>query len=179
MSQTGFHVKPLAASLEETQNVLAIGYSRWLAKEMGWERQEDIKKYNTVSRDFTTDGWFRLVNQPQFYGEVSKGREYVIADDVCTQGGTLASLRGFIENKGGRVICMTTLATKNGAHFGISIEPKTISCLNERDGGEFAATCHEELGYDVESLTQAEGSFLTRCASIDALRKGISGARDE
>ncbi len=109
-----------AAAPYETQNALAVTYARWLAHEMGWEVERNIYQAKTVSRDFVTDGWFRLVCQPAFYGEVRAGRRYVIADDVCTTGGTIASLRGFIEVNGGCEIAATALASKFGHPVPIS-----------------------------------------------------------
>ena len=166
-----------ALSLFETQNALAIGYGKWLANEMGWEVSETTFQGKVVNRDFTTDGWFRLVQQPEFYGEIEPGRRYILADDVCTMGGTLASLRGFIYSKGGEVTCTTALASKNGSHVPISLAEDTLARLTDAHGGELAAICQMELGYEVACLTEAEGQFLLRCPSIDALRAGIDGAR--
>src|SRR5205807_1582691 len=59
-----------AMTLHESQNYLAIGFSQWLAHEMGWSVDAGIYQAKTISRDFVTDGWFRLVNQPEFYGTV-------------------------------------------------------------------------------------------------------------
>lgn len=162
----------------ESQNVLAIGHAKWLAHEMGWEVSQNIYQLKTLSRDFVTDGWFRLVHQPEFYGTVENGRRYVICDDVCTMGGTIASLRGFIESQGGRVICATVLASRDGSHARISLAAQTLSRLTIALGGELAANCRMELGHEVFCLTEPEGGFLLRCPSIDALRAGIHGARD-
>lgn len=167
-----------AVTLHETQNVLAIGHAKWLAHEMGWEVDSGIFQAKTVRRDFNTDGWFRLVCQPEFYGTVHEGRRYVIADDVCTMGGTMATLRAFIQSKGGDVICMTCLASRDGTHVPISLAERTLSGLIMAHGGELAAICGAELGYEVGCLTESEGRFLLRCPSLNALRAGIDGARD-
>ena len=166
-----------APTLGETQNALAYSYAGWLAKQMGWEFSTTIFQRKTSSRDFVSDNWIRLVNEPSFYGSVDTTRPYVIADDVCTQGGTMASLRSFIESQGGHVTCMTTLACHDGRNAQISLAPGTLARLIGVDGGSFARTFREEMGYDLHCLTEFEGRFLSRCQTANDLRKGIHGAR--
>lgn len=43
-------------------------------------------------------------HRPAFSGEVVQGQEYLIVDDNLTMGGTIASLRGYVENRGGKAI---------------------------------------------------------------------------
>lgn len=167
-----------AMTPHESQNYLAIGYARWLAHELRWDVDRAIFQARTLSKDFTGSGWFRLANDPEFYGVVQPGRRYVIADDVCTMGGTPAALRGFIESQGGRVIGATVLASHDGRHAAISLAESTRDRLIMRLGNGFRAACLEELGYAVECLTEPEGCFLLRCPSIDAFRAGLDGARN-
>lgn len=167
-----------ALSLDETQNALAIGYAKWLANELRWECDSALFQRRTVSRDFVTDGWFRLVNEPEFYGQVQPGRRYVIADDVCTMGGTMASLRGYIEASGGRVVCTTTLASRDGSHAQFSLAERTLSRLSSVHGGALPAVFREEFGYELTCVTEHEGRFLLRCQGLDAFRAGVHGARN-
>lgn len=166
-----------AMNILESQNVLAIGYAQRLACEMGWEVAKHVFQGVSVKRDFVTDNWFRIAHQPEFYGDVEHGRRYVIADDVCTMGGTIASLRGFIESKGGNVICATTLAGRAGGIMEIAISSQTLYGLQTRDDGRFAEVVMQELGYGLECLTEPEGRFLLRCASPERFREGVHGAR--
>ncbi len=55
-----------AMNLLESQNVLAIGYAQNLAFEMGWDVGEYVFQAKSIKRDFVTDGWFRIVHQPDF-----------------------------------------------------------------------------------------------------------------
>jgi hypothetical protein len=162
----------------ESQNVLAIGYARYLAFEMGWDVAPYIFQAQSVKRDFTTDGWFRVAHQPEFYGDVEEGRRYVIADDVCTMGGTIASLKGFIETKGGTVICTTAIAGPSYTAMPLAISEQTAFGLNAKADGAFAAAIEEELGHGIPCLTEPEGRFLLRCASPELFREGINGARN-
>jgi hypothetical protein len=94
-------------------------------------------------------------------------------------GGTLASLRGFIEGKGGRVIGMTTLASFGGACVPIALAESTLSGLNAALDGQLPELCRVEVGHDVSCLTEPEGNFLLgRCTSYDQFRAGIDGARN-
>lgn len=164
--------------LAESQNVLARAYAKFLAKELSWHADSKIYQLKTINRDFSTDGWFRFAVQPGFYGLVQKGRNYVVADDVCTMGATLANLRGFIEENGGHVLGTTVLANGYGNHVEIALADATLSRLTGHLGGQLAGVCKTEVGYELECLTEAEGQFLLRCPTYVELREGIDGARD-
>jgi orotate phosphoribosyltransferase-like protein len=56
-----------------------------------------------------------LSNYPRFDGHIEIEPDYLILDDTLTMGGTLASLRGYIESQGGRVIMATVLTGHQGA----------------------------------------------------------------
>jgi hypothetical protein len=47
------------------------------------------------------DGWHRLVTPAKFGGDVIAGATYILVDDHAGFGGTLANLRGFVEQNGG------------------------------------------------------------------------------
>jgi hypothetical protein len=166
-------------TIHESQNALARSYARWLAKELGWAADGKIFQSRTVDRDFSENSWFRLVNQPHFFGQVEINRPYVLVDDVCGMGGTLACLRGFIESKGGRVIGMSALASNFGGNcVPIALADHTLARLNGAMDGHLPGLVAKELGYEVACLTEAEGRFLQRCSSYDEFREGIDGARD-
>ena len=161
----------------ETSNALGRGYASWFAKEMSCEWERGIVQINRVSRDRERSRYVRLVHEPLYEGPVEEGRSYIIADDVCTMGGTMAALRGFIESRGGMVILTTALAAGDGAPIKISLDGATeLGLINAHDGG-LSALVNAELGYDVSCLTEAEGRFLLERASLDAVRAGIRQAR--
>jgi hypothetical protein len=165
-----------ALTLAERRNALAIAYGTELAFEMGWEYSDRIFQVRTISRDLRKT-WFRLKNQPQFCGFVEAGRRYVLTDDVLTMGGTMASLRGFIENQGGVVICMTALAGGNaGGRTRISLAPQTLLSLTDAHGGRLRDLVRKEMGFGIDCLTEPEGQFLLARPSYDACRKGLHGA---
>jgi hypothetical protein len=77
----------------------------------------------------------RLVTHPTFAGPVELNANYFLVDDHVGLGGTLANLRGHIEEHGGRVIGMTTLTESHGART-ISLRPETLDVLWNKHGEE-------------------------------------------
>lgn len=70
---------------------------------LGLEVEYRIGQIDKVSRT-NTGADHRLAFNPAFSGEVVQGQEYLIVDDNLTMGGTIASLRGYVENRGGKAI---------------------------------------------------------------------------
>jgi hypothetical protein len=162
----------------ETNNALARSYALWLASQLGGEYAEDIIQSNAaVKRDLITSTYARLVQEQLYEGPVLAGRDYILADDMCTSGGTLASLHGFVRDGGGCVVCATSIANGSGDQVPLAIEPDTLEDILTAFGGHLAEVVVEELGYEVACLTEAEARFLLDRASVDAIRKGIAAAR--
>lgn len=66
----------------------------------------------------------RVMNPlPQWYGEIAKGKDYIIVDDVLTSGVTINSLKNYIEGNGGKVTAVATIASSiSGKRLEISSE---------------------------------------------------------
>lgn len=167
-----------ALTIHETQNALARAFAGWLSAKMNWQLDRNIYQTKTINRDFNTNGWFRIVNEPGFCGSVEPGRPYVIADDVCAMCGTLASLRGYIETNGGKVLGMTVLGSGSGQNVQISLVRDTFERLTTHWGGELFEAYPTEIGHALECITEPEGQFVLRCPSYDHFRAGIDGARN-
>lgn len=115
----------------------------------------------------------RILSRSQFDGEVIKGYNYVIVDDVMTMGGTLADLRKYIELNGGNVILASTLA-----HIGqtrLAITDDLINKLHNKFGlGQLDALLREEgVANGIEELTYAEGYQLLKFRDVDRIRDRI------
>lgn len=163
---------------ETCDNALAITYAQWLGNELGLHVEEYVFQEPGPSR-FGRDGWGRLANPRTFYGRIVPNRNYLIADDVLTMGGTLADLRGFIESQGSKVICCTALAHRSGGHVPISLDKGTIYALNRRYGEALTALWAQEFNYAIECLTEPEAQFLLRFdGDIEGIRARLHGARD-
>lgn len=58
---------------------------------------------------------------PEWHGEIQKGKNYIIVDDVLTSGVTINSLKDYVEDMGGKVTAVATLASSRyGKSLGIS-----------------------------------------------------------
>jgi phosphoribosylpyrophosphate synthetase len=82
-----------------------------LSAELGWPTEPDVVQANVVNHT-GADGFSRIARQAVFAGDIVAGCNYVIVDDFIGQGGTVANLRGHIENLGGTVLAATVLTGK-------------------------------------------------------------------
>ncbi len=57
----------------------------------------------------------RLMHRPRFAGNVKPGTDYILVDDVVTQGGTMMALCDFVVSQGARVVAVAALAFATGA----------------------------------------------------------------
>jgi len=123
------------------------------------------------------DGWHRLVTPAAFSGDVIAGADYVLVDDHVGFGGTLANLRGFIEQNGGTVIGMTTLTETRDARQ-IAIRNQTLNMLYEKHGSELADFWNREFGHGLDCLTNIEGEYLCRVESVAVIKTRMAQAAE-
>jgi hypothetical protein len=123
------------------------------------------------------DGWHRLVTPAVFNGDVIAGAEYILVDDHVGFGGTLANLRGLIEQNGGTVIAMTTLTETREARQ-IAVRNQTLDMLYEKHGSEFADFWNREFGHGLDCLTNIEGEYLYRVESVAAIKTRMAQAAE-
>ena len=141
----------------------------------GWPVDAEIVQINKAGR---TGGGssHRLAFQPVFDGKVEAGRDYLILDDNSTMGGTIASLRGYIENRGGRVIGAAVMSARETA---LDIVP-TRNQLNEiqrKHGDAPNDYWTREFGYGIDRLTRAEAGVIRSAGVFDSIRDRIAAAR--
>lgn len=120
----------------------------------------------------------RLVTPADFEGEVEADRHYILVDDHVGLGGTLANLKGYIEESGGVVLAMTTLTESRDARQ-IALRPETLRMLRERHGDPLETFWKEQFGHGLECLTDVEGQVLTRAPTIDVIRDRLAQATVE
>lgn len=167
-----------AADLAESSNALAITYAHWLAYELDLEVERGVYQDKTVTRD-KAGAWFRLAHRAEFYGDIERGRNYMIVDDVMTMGGTLADLRSFIIQNGGGVVGMSVIASDNGNDRPIRLSEDTKGQLEERHGPDLDQLCAELFGFPSECFTEAEGQRIFDCPTHDKIRENILRERDK
>ena len=141
----------------------------------GWPVDAEIVQINKPGRTGSGSS-HRLAFQPVFDGKVEAGRDYLILDDNSTMGGTIASLRGYIENRGGRVIGAAVMSARETA---LDIVP-TRNQLNEiqrKHGDAPNDYWTREFGYGIDRLTRAEAGVIRSAGAFDSIRDRIAAAR--
>lgn len=168
-------VLPVLAIEGAGKNKIPAAVATVLADRLGLEVEVDIVQIDKISRTGSGSD-HRLAFNPSFSGKVIPGREYLIVDDNLTMGGTIASLRGYVENRGGRVVGAFVMAARENS-LNIAVTSKMIAAIEAKHGHEMNEFWERNFGYGIESLTQAEAGHLRRAASIESIRDRIIAAR--
>lgn len=174
------HVLPVHAEEMAGRNKIPVAYAQAIQQILGLSLDDDIVQ---ATRAFRTqsDGIGRLVKRVSFEGDVVSGRNYLIVDDVVTQGGTLADLKGYVELNGGKVVAASTLSGKaNSAKMAIT--KSTLGQLRKQAGKELEQWWKEQFGYDFSKLTESEARYINKQIhrdGIDAVRDKLIAARLE
>lgn len=174
------YVLPVHAEEMLGRNKIPVAFAEALCEILGLQIETEIvqatKSYRTQA-----DGIGRLLKRVYFAGEVIAGRNYLIVDDVITQGGTLTDLKGYIETKGGHVVGASTLSGKpNSAK--IALRKATLGQLRKQAGREIENWWQEQFGYDFTKLTESEARYLNKQIhrhGIDTVRNHLVTARLE
>ncbi|MGL4756339.1 MAG: PLxRFG domain-containing protein, partial [Aeromonadaceae bacterium] len=167
----------LAVHAEEavSRNVIPRAMADILGQVLGVDVDLDIVQSAKVGRT-AQDGFGRLANQPSFDGRVRTDKPYLIMDDTLTQGGTLANLKGYIENRGGKVLGATALTGKQYSSK-IAIDQETLKQLRDQyDGTGLETWWQNRFGYGFDKLTESEARYLLRAKDADKIRDRVSAA---
>lgn len=170
-------IVPVHAMEEFGTNKLPIAAAAYLGAKLNLEVWEHIIQANKPQR--TDKGaFYRLSQYPFFDGLVEAGKTYIIFDDTLSTGGTFASLKGYIENKGGHVLLGVALTGHEPAAK-ISITQKMYNSLIQKHGDELNEWWKVEIGFGLDKLTQGEAGHLLKAPSIDEIRSRIAESRPE
>ena len=123
------------------------------------------------------DGYGRLARQAAFGGEVA-GFTYIMVDDFIGQGGTLANLRGWVEECGGTVVHAVGLT---GKPYSAKLNPtkEQLDELREKHGAGLENWWAEQFGHTFDCLTQSEARYLARSPDVDTIRNRLAAAMRE
>ena len=167
----------VAVRAEESagRNKIPFMMARALSSQTGWQVDTKLFQANFAGRT-GTDTVYRLANPPIFRGDVQAGRDYLIVDDNSTMGGTIASLRGYIENRGGHVIGAAVMSARE---TGLDIVPtqKQLDDIQRKHGDAPNDYWTNTFGYGIDHLTRGEAGTIRTSPSFDRLRSGIDAAR--
>ncbi|MDR2179312.1 MAG: phosphoribosyltransferase, partial [Synergistaceae bacterium] len=162
------------------RNKIPAALAKYIGKITGLEVNDDIVQKDVVTRT-GVDMWDRIAFRPKFDGQIQAGKQYILVDDVVTQGGTFGELRRYIEMNGGEVVDMITIgAARNSTQ--ISLSRKNKVALERRFGVESLQNFLLEMGLyggNYESLTNSEALALLSSETLDAARARILQARNQ
>ena len=151
-----------------TDNKLPIA----LAQAIGLKICMNIYKIESYQRKYMS-AMERLLHQPSFVGRVEHNKNYIIVDDIVTQGGTVSALRKHVLAGGGNVVAVTALACACGSEM---LPPKNenIYLLRNKFGYEISDILKTYLiSKNLRELTNQQVMYLLRFNEIDSLRKKI------
>ncbi len=173
-------ILPVRLKEAHGNNQIPLAVATILAEHIGLEVEYDIVQQEVLSRT-NAGADHRLAFNPTFNGVVEPNKKYFIVDDTLTMGGTIASLRGYVENRGGKVIGSSVMVAGRDsiAPVNIVVKPIMLAAINQKHGEAMNNYWKEEFGYGIEKLTQSEAGHLRRCASVDGIRDRIATARHE
>ncbi|WP_082966160.1 phage minor head protein [Gallibacterium salpingitidis] len=147
---------PVHAEESAGRNMIPIAVATVIAKRLNIPVDLSIVQSTKVSRT-GSDGWHRLIHTPKFSGDVPK-KLAIILDDTQTQGGTLASLKGYIETNNGKVLGSYALTGKQYS-VQLRLSRDTLSKLRSKYG-KIEKWWIQEFGYDFSKLTEWEARFI-------------------
>lgn len=172
-------IVPAIAEERTGINMLPKMYADRICEIGGFKQNDNIYQIN---RTFHTGAGAmdRIISKPIFDGEVKKGYNYIIVDDVVTQGGTLNSLRQYIEENGGNVVAVSALAFDKGSTE-IAINDNVISQLINKFGRDnFEQFLREEgIAWGIEELTNSEGLYFLKFRDVDSIRDRANEAKSQ
>ena len=135
--------------------------------------EKGVLQINRV-RHTGASGYARLASPALFAGEV-KPEKYFLVDDFIGQGGTLANLKGFLENYGGWVVGATTLTGK-AYSAKLRLTEETLRNLRGKYGRELEEWWMAAFGYGFERLTESEARYLIRADNAHTVTTRIVAA---
>lgn len=165
---------PVHAVESEGVNPIPIVLAQMLSETLGLPLEVSVTQINSAGHT-GADGYTRLAFPALFDGESQAGDCFLV-DDFIGQGGTLANLKGFLENRGGRVIGAAALTGKAYSAT-LKLKESSLRELREKHGGELEKWWTNTFGYGFERLTESEARYLTRADDAQSVTERIIAAR--
>jgi orotate phosphoribosyltransferase-like protein len=170
MEQKGFEKPVLVAPYRaDSKNMLARTAAVYLGEQLGLEVDDKIVEMPGKSRRLM-DKFERIFNTPDYAGEVQKGRAYIAVDDMITTGGTLSSLRSYIDEQGGRFLFSCSMASVDGKNTTLNPQPSQIEELSNKLSKHMQKWLENVADVKLPTLTRAETAFLLSGKNAHGLR---------
>ncbi len=120
-------IVPVRAIELDGRNMIPDAYAEELGRQLGHDINAGIVQINVVGHT-RASGFARMARPALFSGAATHGQHYLIVDDHVGMGGTLASLKGRIEEDGGQVVLASTLTQSRDSHR-IALTKETLRKL--------------------------------------------------
>lgn len=149
----------VAPSREGGRNALACAAAEYLGGRLGLEVDTNITQLESPSRKamYKLD---KLFNFPAFSGSVVPDRHYVPVDDMLGTGGTIAELRSYIMNNGGKYAFSCCMASSSGQDHLLNNTPKQVSDIVEALGQNVTEWFQATAQIRLSALTRVESYLL-------------------
>jgi hypothetical protein len=170
-------VLPVVGIEGVSDNVIPNAMAVYISETMRFSFNDDIVQ-TTKAAHTGSDGWWRLLSQAAFEGDVILGGNYILIDDFIGMGGTFANLKGYIESRGGHVIKTVALTGKPRSST-IGLKQATLDKLRSKYGSELELWWQAIFGYGFAELTESEANYLIRTESFDTIRDQIIKAAEQ
>ncbi len=164
----------IRAEESKGKNQIPTAMARVLSEQTGWERDTGLYQISYAGRT-GSDSSYRLAFPAVFGGEVKAGRDYLLLDDNSTMGGTIAGLKGYIENRDGKVIGAAVMSARA---TGLELIPteKQLNDIQRKHGDAANDFFQKTYGYGIRRLTRSEAGAVRTSPTIDELRNRIDEA---
>jgi hypothetical protein len=116
----------------------------------------------------------RFLHRPIFTGYIQGDLEYIIIDDVITQGGTISALRNYVISMGGVVVAVVALAYAIGSHAVAPIKRHLVRLLLKFGMTLMSFLKIYGIAVSTRALTNSQVKYLLRFASVGNILKKIA-----
>lgn len=166
---------PVLAQEQLGHNKIPLAVAKMLSEKLGFAICQDIRQANFIGRT-NKNADSRLVDNPEFLGTVNPNHNYLLIDDTLTLGGTLATLRGYVENRGGKVIGAMVMSAQQRS-LELAPNPEILENIRTKFSDDINQFLQKEIGYGLRELTRAEAEHLYAFTNVDTLRARIAQTR--
>ena len=142
-------------------------------RDSGMKVEDDIVVVTKAKHTGASD-MLRLLRRSRFEGDVSPGRNYVLADDFVTSGAEVRDLKDYIESNGGNVVCVTSFG--HGSYSNLVMSSTAEQHWQLRQYGlTDKDLCKYGIASSIENLSFTEACKFYRLAksrSSDRIEEG-------
>jgi orotate phosphoribosyltransferase len=179
------HARLIVVAAADAANQIPAAFARLFARESGLPLDSGALKANSPKHT-GKNAIYRFSHRAQFAGKVTTGANYIVIDDVMTQGGTISELRQWIQRQGSRVAEIATLAhtpsmvMSNGRR--LAPDRETLKALDVKHGLQAVSTLLKDFsiyGGLAHALTESEARFILKYRSLTELREDLAQATEK